>query len=132
MSFYRQWEQQYESDVDSDIESKEIDYPDEPETDDFYRHENIYSTCDNFYIDYTTLPNIKTVKSGITISIQSFNDCAICLEKCTNQDKGMSYCSLRCGNLFHTKCILKYIKSVKGINITCPFCRVVGLFYSTL
>lgn len=121
---------QNESDLDSDIESKEIDYPDEPtyaEGDMF-----AYNEVTNVKLCSYPLINTKTKPIKKVVKPKNANECAICLETCSKNEKNMSCCTSRCGNLFHTTCLLSYIIANKNKNPRCPFCRESGIFYTFL
>jgi hypothetical protein len=63
--------------------------------------------------------------NGITklpyVDNRSNDDCPICLNEL---DKGV--CKLRCGHLFHCRCIKSWAKSSSYGKISCPLCREVS------
>ena len=80
------------------------------------------------------VPSYSSPNSGAVLpkTMVEKRDCAICLDECRENTLNM-YCSTQCGNVFHSKCINKYIhEQTKTCNeryfIKCPLCRVPSRF----
>ena len=130
------------SDSDDNSCSDEIAYPEEEDDEEntclptkeylFYFPPPLFETLyphvenDEYNHVYTVQKNINEIPLEITKKVlprfRSSGDlCSICLEDCNIYNK-CRYCSIKCGNIFHSKCVHDLITYNKG-KTTCPICR---------
>lgn len=125
---------------DSDVDSLEIDYPEEERYD---NRTNVMSYfhghTDDINFDYDIITGYKlqerhnniSKKFTTTTLAQKTGNCPVCLEPCREKEN-ISYCHAQCGNIFHTSCIETYKQHEKQKHkkLRCPMCRIEGDFYS--
>ena len=138
-----------DSDLGSDSDSMEIDYPSESEvywsdddndTSGFYSNRYYRNAIDGLLNTVTDQdifnllesPNPKKEQEKPKhptriVTVKNFvGDCAICLR--SNDVVNNIYCSSECGNVFHKSCIAVYVNSTDPRVVKCPLCRTVSIF----
>lgn len=105
------------SDESEDENSREIDYPDEPDESDGepdYWYQPVRRKKQYFQAR-CTIPRLST-PTRVDSRFTAGTDCAICLEVLTRS--ASVYCQFRCGQAVHRAC-------VAGLS-NCPLCRYKG------
>ncbi len=104
-------------------EAQEIDYPDE-ETErrsDSEAQESDVSLESEEEEEFC-LWKFWQLQPQTRVPLRLSETCAVCLENFIDTNARTCYCSLSCGNRFHSSCVAQVR--------TCPLCRVVVSYFS--